>query len=207
VDDEVNMKNFLKHKVSTLLVVGFVPLLVSGGYARAAAQEQQPSQVRQQLQVQQQPPAEDPIRELNLTPEQRERIRSIREQHKEERFVINQRLREANLELERVLDSDNPDESLVEQRLRDVAAAQAASMRMRVLSEVRIRRVLTAEQLSTLRLLRQNAREFRRQRQMENRDDGRRRESIERQRKLQKQRNGLAPLFPRRGDGQSTVRP
>jgi Spy/CpxP family protein refolding chaperone len=207
VDDEVNMKKFLKRKVSTLLVVGFVLVLASAGYASAAAQEQQPSQVQQQAQVQQQPPAEDPIRELNLTPEQREKIRSIREQHKEERFAINQRLRSANLELERVLDSDNPDESLVEQRLRDVAAAQAASMRMRVLSEVRIRRVLTPEQLSTLRILRQNARDFRRGRQMDNRDDGRRRESIEGQRGLQNQRNGLAPPFPRRGDGQRTARP
>src|SRR5207247_8691927 len=89
----------------------------------------------------QQPPPLDPIRQLNLTPEQRQKIRAITEERKEEKIAINQRLREANSALQAVIDSDNPDEALVEERLRDVAAAQAAQMRMRVLTEVRIRRV------------------------------------------------------------------
>lgn len=195
------MNNFLKLKVPSLLVLTFLLIVTSTGFARSGLQEQQ------QPPVQNTAPAADPVRELNLTPEQREKIRSIREQQKEERFTVNQRLRDANLALERVLDSENPDEALVEQRLRDVAAAQAASMRMRVLSEVRIRRVLTPEQLTTLRTLRQNARSFRRERQMVNKDYGRRRESIERRRGLQNQRNGLGPLVPRRSEGQPIARP
>ena len=139
----------------------------------------------------------DPIRQLNLTPEQREQIRSIREQSKTERAAINERVRDANRELETVLDSDNPDESLVEQRVRDVAAAQAAVMRMRILTEIRIRRVLTQEQRNILRSLRQQAREFRRQRLLNNRDE-RQKLKDERSRSLQNQRNGLGPLSPRR---------
>ena len=96
----------------------------------------------------------DPIRQLNLTPEQREQIRAIREGNKVERAEINQRVREANRALEEALDSDSPDEAVVEQRMRDLGAAQAAAMRMRILTEVRIRRVLTREQLVILRNLR-----------------------------------------------------
>jgi Spy/CpxP family protein refolding chaperone len=139
----------------------------------------------------------DPIRQLNLTPEQREQIRSIREQGKTERAAINERVRDANRELEAALDSDNPDESVVEQRVRDVAAAQVAAMRMRILTEIRIRRVLTTEQRNILRSLQRQAREFRRERLLNNRDE-RQKLKDERSRSLQNQRNGLGPLFPRR---------
>lgn len=161
---------------------------------------------QQQTDSQQRPAGNDPIRELNLSPEQRERIRAIREQLQEERATIGQRLRETNRSLEEALDVDNPDESVVEQRLRDVAAAQAAAMRMRVLSEVRIRRVLTPEQITTLRTLRQNARSFRRERQRENMEM-RRQQRVDRQRGLPKQRNGLRPLLPGRSDQQPRPRP
>jgi Spy/CpxP family protein refolding chaperone len=139
----------------------------------------------------------DPIRQLNLTPEQREQIRSIREQGKTERAAINERVRDANRELEAALDSDNPDESVVEQRVRDVAAAQVAAMRMRILTEIRIKRVLTLEQRNVLRSLQQQARLFRRERLLNNRDE-RQKLRDERTRSLQNQRNGLGPLFPRR---------
>ncbi len=149
-------------------------------------------------------PVDDPVRELNLSPEQREKIRAIREQTREERAAINQRLRATNRALEELLDSENPIEAVVEQRLREVAEAQAASMRIRVLTEFRIRRVLTPEQLTTLRTLRQNARDARRGRDWDNRDVEQR-EGVERQRGLRNQRNGLGPLFPRRAD--SPVKP
>lgn len=157
-------------------------------------------------QVQQQPAPEqsqqagqlgDPIRQLNLSPEQLEKIRSIREQTKSERAAINERLRETNRALEEVLDTDNPNESLVEQRMHDVAAAQAASMRMRILTEVRIRRVLTLEQLATLRTLRQQVRQGGRDRFLTERQQ-QRRQGIDGSRGSQNQRNGLGPLLPRR---------
>ena len=125
---------------------------------------QQPQQA-----VAQQPPAnQDPIESLKLTPEQREQVRTIREANKDQRAAVNQQLRQAQLALEDALDSDNPNETLVEQRAREVGEAQAAAIRMRSLQEVRIRRVLTTEQQSTLRQLRLEARhlqEWRRQQQ------------------------------------------
>ncbi len=147
---------------------------------------------------------EDPIRQLNLTPEQREQIRSIRQQTNVERTAINQRVGEANRALEAALDSDNPDEAVVEQRMRDLATAQAEAMRMRISTEVKIRRVLTVEQRTILRSLRQQAREIRRDR-LEIRDQRQRRRE-ERRNTLQNQRNGLGPLSPG-GDRQRRPRP
>ena len=153
---------------------------------------------------QQRPLAGDPIRQLNLTPEQREQIRTIREQNQKERAAINDRVRETNRALEVVLDSDSPEEAEVEQRMRDASAAQAAAMRMRILTEVRIRRVLTGEQRTLLRSLRQQAKQIRRERTLDGPDERimRRQE----QRSLKNERNGIAPLFRRR-DAQKRVRP
>jgi Spy/CpxP family protein refolding chaperone len=139
----------------------------------------------------------DPIQQLNLTPEQREQIRSIRENNRADRAAINEQLREANRALEEALNSDHPDEALVEQRLRSVAAAQAASTRMRVLTEIRIRRVLTQEQRNILRSLQQQARESRRERMLANPEERQKRRE-ERSRALQNQRNGLGPLLRQR---------
>lgn len=186
-------------KRAILSLVAATSVLVSAPSYSVAYQQQQPNS-------QQRPPGVDPIRELNLSPEQREQIRAIRQQLQGERAAITQRLRETNQALEAALDADNPDESVVEQRLREVAAAQAAATRMRVLSEVRIRRVLTPEQLITLRTLRQNARGLRRERQRENMEM-RRQERVDGQRGLPNQRNGLGPLFPKRSIQQRRTRP
>jgi Spy/CpxP family protein refolding chaperone len=149
-------------------------------------------------------PAGDPIRQLNLSPEQLEQIRTIREQNQKERSAIGTRVRETNRALEAVLDADSPDETLVEQRMREASAAQAAAMRMRILTEVRIRRVLTTEQRSLLRTLRQQANQLRPDRPLRNPEERlmRRQE----QRSLQNQRNGIRPLFPRR-EAQRQTRP
>jgi Spy/CpxP family protein refolding chaperone len=132
-------------------------------------------------------------------PEQRQKIRAIRESQREERAMINQRLREANIALEQALDADNPDDALIEQRVRDAAAAQAASMRMRILTEVKIRRVLTQEQLATLRQLRLQAREITR--------DQNQRPARQGNVLRPNQRNGMAPIFPRREGVQRNPRP
>lgn len=106
--------------------------------------------------VQDQDPAQpvDPIEQLRLTPEQRQRIRLIFEQSKDERQMTNRRVREANIALDLALDATPTDPGLIDQRVSDLAAAQAAQLRMRIQMELRIRRELDPEQLATLRRLR-----------------------------------------------------
>lgn len=174
------MKNKLRIKTfcSSLALL----LAATLGVQRANAQQpQQPNEAPQHN------VGDDPIRELNLTPEQRAQIRAIRQENQEERASINQRLREANRSLQAALDLDSPDEATVEQLLSQVTTLQAAQMRMRVLSEVRIRRVLTPAQRAVLRELRLARQQLRRDLQTPRRNGLTPRN----------RRNGLRPVAPR----------
>ena len=99
----------------------------------------------------------DPIEQLRLTPDQRQAIRRIVADTRIERQTTNFRLREANVALDEALDAG--DENQIEQRINDVAAAQAAQLRMRIHTEIKIRRILRPEQLATLRRLRLQVRD------------------------------------------------
>lgn len=104
------------------------------------------------------PPA-DPILQLNLTPEQRQKIRLLTQETRDERQTTNRRLREANAALDQALEADPIDENLVEQRINELTLAQAAQTRMRIQMELRIRRLLYPEQLATLKRLRLQVRD------------------------------------------------
>lgn len=106
------------------------------------------------------PSNQDPIQQLRLTPEQRQRIRIIFAENKDERQIANRKLREANVALEQALDADTVDENLIDQRINDLAAAQAAQTRMRIRMELKIRRELRPEQLAMWRQFRLQLKDF-----------------------------------------------
>jgi len=141
------------------------------------------------------PPGAGPdiLEQLRLTPDQAQKIRQIQRQTREERASIGDRLRESNRALEDALYAPTLDEALIEQRIQAVAAAQSAQLRMRIQTEMRIRRILNPDQLAVWSDLRLKAGDVIRNRQ----DNGRPvRPGAEGLRP--NQRNGIAPLDPRR---------
>ena len=190
------MKHYSKLFTSIAAVAFFVAASVSMAYGQA------PQPAPASAGFPQRGAGGDPIRQLNLSPEQREQVRMIRQQTNVERAAINQRLGEANRALEMALDSDNPDEAAVEQKMKDVAAAQAEAMRMRISTEMKIRRVLTVEQRTLLRSLREEARDRQRER-FELRDERQQRRAN--RPNMRNQRDGLGPLMQR--DVQRPTRP
>src|SRR6266436_6976846 len=106
------MRLIMKHDAQILVLVSALLILPGAPTVRARQQQTQVPEAQQQSPV-------DPILQLNLSPEQREKIRTIREQTKADRVAINEHLRETNQALEAALDADNPDEALGEQRMRD----------------------------------------------------------------------------------------
>jgi len=106
------------------------------------------------------PQGGDAIQQLRLTPEQRQRIRIIFAEGKDDRQITNRRLREANFALEQALDAEPVNENLIEQRINELAAAQAAQTRMRIRMELKIRRELRPEQLAVWRTLRLQLKDF-----------------------------------------------
>lgn len=153
------------------------------------------SQVRAQTPVQQ-PPAEpgpaqaqvnqpnqvqDLFSQLNLTPEQVQKIRTINDELKDERQVANLRLRLAQRALTVAIESPTPDEKLIEQRSKEVAEAQAVTIRLRSLTEARVRQVLTPEQRTRLKEIRERNQALRRQNQQNQRNgQGQRQSSLQR---------------------------
>jgi Spy/CpxP family protein refolding chaperone len=113
------------------------------------------------------------VQRLNLTPEQRRQLREIRAEGEPEARELTRRVRLARRSLDEAIYSDAVEEPLVEQRARELAAAQAALMRLRAATELKVRRVLTAEQLRTFRELRRQAA---RRQQLQRRLRGARRE-------------------------------
>lgn len=161
-----------------------------------------------QTQSAQQNPQGDPIRQLNLTADQVEKIRAIREQNKDERFALNQRLRRAQRALDDAIQADNSTEALIEQRARELADAQAAATRMRAITEIRIRRVLTPEQLTKLRALRQQAQNLREERRNQGNSDQVRPDSFQRRPDALQRNGNLRPnIGPRARPGSLRQRP
>ncbi len=114
----------------------------------------------------------DLISQLNLTPEQISQIREIRQKSAEEWRQTRHRMGEAQRALDAAIYSDSANEAEIEARARDFGAAQAALARFRALTELRVRRVLTPEQLKTLRELRAEAVRNNGQRRRELRNEG-----------------------------------
>ena len=104
-------------------------------------------------------PDGDLIGKLNLTPDQIRQIRQIRQQTTDEMRMARQRMGMAQHDLDEAIYADTVDEAVIEARARDLASAQTAVARLRALMELKIRRVLTAEQLKLLREIRQEARD------------------------------------------------
>lgn len=191
----------MKRNLQTLLSLAV--LVFFGAFTSVYAQTTEPTPKHPS--PQQNPFAGDPIRQLNLTPEQREQIRAIREQNRNERAAINARLGQTNRALEEALDSDTPEQAVVEQRIREVSAAQADAMRMRIMTEVKIRQVLTSEQRTILRTLRHQANEVRRERRLQTTEDRLKRRE-ERSFRFKERRNSMRPLLRGR-DQQNRPRP
>lgn len=186
------MKKIFKRRTwwLALVAVGFTFTVTSSALAlQMAGTPQEPQDTNNQRRG----ALQDPIAQLNLTPEQRQKIRAIREQSRDERALINKRLGETQRALRQALDADNPNEALIEQRAREAGEAETASIRLRALTEIRILRVLTPEQLKTLRELRAALAEQIRDQRLENRaDDARGRGANGRG--LPNQRNGILPV-------------
>ncbi|HEX8422032.1 MAG TPA: periplasmic heavy metal sensor [Pyrinomonadaceae bacterium] len=98
------------------------------------------------------------LRALNLTPEQRAQIKAIRREVEPQGRLLGRRLRQARRALDEAIYADNPDDRVIEERVREVGAAQAAVLRMRTFTELKIRRVLSAGQLDAFRQLQRRPR-------------------------------------------------
>ncbi len=104
------------------------------------------------------PPADfrtNALRQLGLSREQLQRIRRLNMERKPLMDAAQMRLRQANRALDDAIYSDTATEADVQARLRDFQFAQGEVIRIRFMNEYGVRRILTPEQLTRFRILRQ----------------------------------------------------
>ena len=143
--------------------VGALLLAVSGSMNAQTTQQKEPGDTVQTQTNQ----ADQMLGPLNLSSDQIQKIRSINAELKDERQAANFRLRMAQRDLREAIQSPAPDENLIAQRSKEVADAQANTIRLRSLTETRILQVLTTEQRIRLRDLQQQAMNNRRRNQQQ----------------------------------------
>ena len=142
--------------IALLTLAAAAVLLVAGDSVHA--QTPQPQQTSTDaLPAQQVNNVEQMLGPLNLTADQAQQIRRIYADVREERQAATFRLRTAQRALTEAIQSPTPNEALIEQRSKEVADAQATTIRLRSLTEARILQVLTQEQRMKLRQLRAEA--------------------------------------------------
>jgi Spy/CpxP family protein refolding chaperone len=142
-------------KKQNLTVILGVALVLLGTSVAAFAQTTQSQTDPSQAQTQNPQNQGGDLRLLGLTPDQIQKIRAINFDLKDERQAANMKLRDAQHALAEAVESPTPDENLIAQRSREVAEAQANTIRLRSLTEARVLQVLTPEQRAKLREIRQ----------------------------------------------------
>src|SRR5436305_9993779 len=123
---------------------GFAFALLTLSAATARAQDASNTPAQQECSTAQTNPNDTTamLRQLNLSPDQVTQIRAIQTESLQQAKDLNQQLNRARRALDLAIYSDAADESVIEQRVRDVAEAQAAVIRHRAQTELRVRRVL-----------------------------------------------------------------
>jgi Spy/CpxP family protein refolding chaperone len=95
------------------------------------------------------------LQELNLSREQIQQIRRINQARRPLMQEAQMRFRQANRALDEAIYADSPNEADVQARMKEVQLAQAEVIKIRITSELAIRKVLTPEQLVKFRELRE----------------------------------------------------
>jgi Spy/CpxP family protein refolding chaperone len=129
--------------------------------------------------------------QLDLKPDQIQKIRAINADLKDQRQAAGMKLRQAQRALAEAVESATPNEALIEQRSHELADAQAGMIRLRSLTEARVLQVLTPEQRIKLREMRQRNQALRREANQQQQLPG----NLLRQRQQRMQRNANVPTL------------
>jgi Spy/CpxP family protein refolding chaperone len=139
-------------------------LAIVGVQGRAKTPTQQNPAEPAQTQTQATQASQQPdFAQLNLSPDQIQRIRGINAELRDQRQAANQKLRQARRALAEAVESPTANETLIDQRSHELADAQATTIRLNSLAEARILQVMTPEQRVRLREMRQRNQALRRE--------------------------------------------
>jgi len=151
----------VRRKVRALWLFSLALIVLLNILVNVQAQNGEPQQTNDASQPNAQ--VDQMLGPLNLTQDQVRRIRMINAELRDERQAANFRLRMAQRALGEAIQSTTPDETLIAQRSKEVADAQANTIRLRSVTEARILQVLSPEQRVKLREMRARNQQMRRE--------------------------------------------
>lgn len=131
----------------------FVALTMIFSFSAVNAQDEMPPENQNRPDRRERRP--NLLAELGLTQEQHRQLRRINLEKRPLVRDAQQRLREANRNLDRAIYADSVNETEIQARLKEVQSAQSELIKIRFTNELAVRRILTAEQLSKFRGLRE----------------------------------------------------
>lgn len=135
----------------------------------------------------------DLLRELGLSGEQMRQWRRINNERRPAMRAAQQRFKEATRALDRAVYADAIDEADVQTRIREAQAAQAEVVKIRTLTELAVRKILTAQQLTRFRDARRRFEAALEERRLENRENRRMNAPDRRFDNRRRQRNVQSP--------------
>jgi len=94
------------------------------------------------------------LQELGLSQEQRQQIRRLNADKRPLIREAQMRLRQANRNLDQAIYADDVDETEIQARMKELQLAQAEVIKIRSLTELAVRKILTPEQLVRFREIR-----------------------------------------------------
>ena len=136
--------------LTSLLVTGVIVRGQDGPPQNPGPVERRPREGRQ-----------DVMAQLGLSPEQIQQFRTLGAAHRPLMGAAQQRLRDANRELDMAIYADTVSDEAVRAKLKAFQDAQAEVNRLRFTNELDIRRILTQEQLVRFREMRRRFAEMR----------------------------------------------
>ena len=148
------LKKSLSPKLSFVLIVFFASVAFINGQdglpPNSGQRDLRPRDGRQNI-----------MAELGLSPEQIQQFRKLGAAHRPLMGAAQQRLRDANRELDMAIYADTVSDEVVHVKLKAFQDAQAEVNRLRFTNELDIRRILTQEQLVRFREMRRRFAEMR----------------------------------------------
>jgi len=146
------MKTIGYFKAATLAVFVSIFAVIAGAQVTKPVEPQdgQNPAVNQQSDIR-----NNALRQLGLSREQAQQIRRMNMERKPLMDEAQMRLREANRSLDEAIYADQVNDADVQARLKELQLAQADVARIRFMNELSVRKILTPDQLTRFRELRQ----------------------------------------------------
>ncbi len=135
-----------------LLSLMCLVLLFAASSATVKAQNNPPPDEEMRQTV---PPRPNLMAQLGLTQDQIKQIRQINQAKKPQMRAAQDRLREANRNLDQAIYADVANDVEIQARLKDVQAAHAEVIKIRSLTELAVRKILSPDQLAKFRDVRE----------------------------------------------------